>query len=184
MIRMKLKDAKKFFWNVKVIMEAVGVAEEEKLRKGAGLIRKIAQRSMRPGSKRAAAKIQQIYAALAHAHGEEKDRLRDELRSLQKESSAPAGQPPRTWTRLLKDLLLFVWDPSSNSALVGPALSNSQDGEDVPHVLEFGGNEIVTRGRRHKTKRAIKVNPHPYMGPALEKARPELAGMWADSIKA
>lgn len=96
--------------------------------------------------------------------------------------SAPPGQPPHSHTGLLKRFIFFGYDPSTESVVVGPARINRTT--DAPHTLEFGGTTTVERGRKGKIrKRKVRVAPRPFMGPALEKERPNLPKTWANSVR-
>lgn len=185
MIGYRASEAKKFFFDRKAIVDAAGRAKAKVLGMGGGLIRKIARRSMRPAPKGVLRRIQATLQELAKAqHQADKERLRAELRQLQARASAPPGQPPRTVTRLLKDFVFYVWDPRTRSVVIGPTKLKQKDG-DVPEAQEKGGTVQVKRSRRGQRRvvRSMKIRPHPYMGPALEKAVPELPPMWADSVK-
>ncbi len=96
--------------------------------------------------------------------------------------SAPPGQPPHSHTGLLKRFILFGYDPGPDSVVVGPARINRTT--DAPHTLEFGGTTVVERGLKAKVrKRKVRIAPRPFMGPALEKERPNLPRPWANSVR-
>lgn len=102
-----------------------------------------------------------------------------------KRSSLP-GQPPHSHTGLLRQLILFGYDPGTRSVVVGPAKINRSTG--APHVLEFGGRTVIEtyrhrRGRVQKVRRQVTIEARPYMGPALEEERPSLPKHWANSVR-
>ena len=99
-----------------------------------------------------------------------------------KRASAP-GQPPSSHTGLLKRFIYFGYDPHQQSVVIGPTKINAQ-GQDIPHVLEYGGPSAVVRRRRGKrTSRTVTVAARPFMHPALEKELPKMPAMWRDSVK-
>lgn len=182
MLRYKVNEVKSNFIDRKAVIDQVGKAQAKNLMFGGGLIRKIARNSMRAAPRGKLKKIQELFVRLAHARGgKARKALLEQVRKLQHEASAPAGQPPRTVLKLLKDMLFFAFDSSSKSVVIGPAKLNRR-GEDVPSILEEGGTETI-RGKHSGRIKRLKIAPHPYMGPALKKAQPRLASAWADSVK-
>jgi len=98
-----------------------------------------------------------------------------------RKGSAPPGKPPHSHEGSLRRLIYFGYDRSSDSVLVGPVGFKRST---VPHVLEFGGKTEVKRRRRGKVvKMRATVREHPYMGPALEKERPNLPKRWTGSVR-
>ena len=90
-----------------------------------------------------------------------------------------AGSPPSSHTGLLKRFILFGYDPSKRSVVIGPVrLTHGNRGE-APSLLEYGG--AATLKARGKRKRA-RFRARPYMGPAMEKEKPKLPQMWRDSV--
>lgn len=104
-------------------------------------------------------------------------RARTSIRK-RKGTSAPGG-PPYSHVGLLRNLIFFAWDDSSKKVVIGPVLINKPTG--APENLEYGGTADVPAGRG-KTRRA-KIEPRPYMGPALQKELPGLPAMWANSVR-
>lgn len=75
---------------------------------------------------------------------------------------------------LFRNSILFSYDPSSKSVVIGPALLNgSRTNPTVPELLEKGG----TVSRDGKT---MHYRPRPFMGPAFRK---ELQGKLAAQLK-
>lgn len=93
-------------------------------------------------------------------------RARTSIRT-RKATSAP-GQPPSSHTGDLKKGILFSYEPTERTVVVGPVLLNK--GTDAPALLEYGGE--TTRERRLKSgkvrRRRVRIEPRPYMGPALQ----------------
>jgi len=97
---------------------------------------------------------------------------------------SPPGEPPSSHTGLLKRFIFFLYDRLRHSVLVGPVRLNQQVG-DAPAALEFGGRSRVFAGRRNRRLlRTVTIRPHPYMRPAMEKERPHLPALWANSVRA
>ena len=90
------------------------------------------------------------------------------------------GQPPSSHVGLLKRLLFFGYDTTRRSVVIGPTPLRGE--AQAPPLLEYGGR-ARRKDRRGKTV-AAKYRPRPFMGPALEKERPKLPGLWANSVKA
>ena len=94
------------------------------------------------------------------------------------------GQPPRSHVGLLRQFIFFGYDSSQRSVVIGPARLNTDSGE-IPHILEYGGTTIVKSLHRGKLKLTpARIEPRPFMGPALQQELPKLPAMWRDSVKA
>tara|TARA_R100000808_G_scaffold8384_1_gene23787 strand:+ start:61 stop:585 length:525 start_codon:yes stop_codon:yes gene_type:complete len=91
-----------------------------------------------------------------------------------KASSRP-GEPPRSQVGTLRRFLFFSYDRHSQSVVVGPARVPAKD-QDAPQNLEFGGT-VDVGGRR------ARIQPRPYMGPALAQEQPNFAALWRNSIR-
>jgi len=116
-----------------------------------------------------------------------------------------AGQPPTSRLGLLRDLILFGYDASSESTVVGPARLNGRGDGSAPGLLERGGTRRARAGRavyftndpgrdangkfvsdgkrRVVLDGTLKYRPRPYMAPALERERPRFAGLFRDSLQ-
>lgn len=107
---------------------------------------------------------------------------------------APPGSPPSSHAGLLRQHIYFSYDPVDENVIIGPALldmGNDEDGRPaagtVPQTLELGGGMVVIESelrpgrwrrlpRRERRKfshlptrrRVVKIEPRPYMRPALE----------------
>lgn len=98
-----------------------------------------------------------------------------------KKGSAPPGKPPHSHEGSLRRLIYFGYDRASDSVVVGPVGFKRST---APNVLEFGGKTEVKRRRRGKfVKTRAMVREHAYMGPALEKERPNFPKRWAGSVR-
>ena len=91
-------------------------------------------------------------------------------RSIRKSKSASApGTPPHTRNGLLRGAILYSMEKRRDRALIGPTFERVGRSA-MAH--EFGGHY---RGDRYP-RRA-------FMGPALDKIAPRLAGFWAGSVR-
>jgi len=98
-----------------------------------------------------------------------------------KKGSAPPGQPPHSHEGSLRRLIYFGYDPATDSVVVGP-VGFKRTG--APHLLEFGGKTEIQRRRLGKVVRTrVTIAQRAFMGPALEKERPELPKRWAGSVR-
>lgn len=98
-----------------------------------------------------------------------------------KKGSAAPGRPPHSHEGSLRRLIYFGYDRAADSVVVGPVGFKRST---APNVLEFGGKTEVKRRRRGKVvKTRATVREHAYMGPALEKERPNLPKRWAGSVR-
>lgn len=127
-----------------------------------------------------------------------------------KRASSP-GQTPsihsKDKNRTLKKIL-FGYDPAAHSVIVGPVGFGTAT---APRALELGGNSTIrvkakngNSGRRatpvqaasFKRRKAlgliqrkpvvrkpIKVEPRPFMNPALKREAPKFPSLWAGSVK-
>ena len=95
------------------------------------------------------------------------------------------GHAPRSITGLLRDFILFKWDSSASSVVIGPTLlDRGHTNPTVPEVLESGGTEMATvrRGKEWK-RRPVTIAARPYMAPALERSQKQLPELWANSVR-
>jgi hypothetical protein len=98
-----------------------------------------------------------------------------------RKGSAPAGKPPHSHEGSLRCLILFGYDRSSDSVVVGPV---GFEKSIAPSALEYGGRPTVTGKRRGRQEpRVVKIAARPYMGPALKKELPNLPVVWRNSVK-
>ena len=93
--------------------------------------------------------------------------------------SAP-GSPPSSHVGLLRKLILFGYDRTRRSVVIGPMPLHR--GSDAPQLLEYGGR--ARRRDRRGRRRIARYRARPFMGPALAREQPKLPAMWANSVKA
>lgn len=84
-------------------------------------------------------------------------------------------------TSPLKELMRFAYDVRSKSMIVGPEDYRASAAKyKVAAALEDGSNVTI---RRRGEMRRVRINPHPYMKPALKKTAPKFAGTFKGSVK-
>lgn len=97
------------------------------------------------------------------------------MRYTKKARSKP-GEPPRAHKQfgaLLRRLIYFGYDPSTDSVVVGPIRAK---GGKAPNLQEFGG-------RARWGGKMVTLPARPFMAPALAKEEPKLPSYWSNSIK-
>ena len=92
-----------------------------------------------------------------------------------KDASQP-GTPPSVHTGLLRQLILYAYDPSSRSVVIGPRLLRR--GSIAARTTEEGG--VVERKKRRGGVATLKYPARPYMRPAFQK---ELQGKLAKQLE-
>lgn len=108
-----------------------------------------------------------LYKSLQHAAASLRTIAQRLLRP--KKGASSAGSPPHSRTKRLKHAILYSVDRDGQSAVIGPALSKIGR---VGGVHEHGG-----------FYKGTKYDARPFMGPALEKAKPKLPKHWAGSVR-
>lgn len=98
-----------------------------------------------------------------------------------RKGSAPPGKPPHSHEGSLRRLILFGYDRSTDSVVVGPVGFNKST---APNVLEFGGRTVITRRVRGRlVRQRVKIAARPFMLPALEREAPKLPGAFKNSVR-
>lgn len=168
MLQLTVKQSQAFFFDRAKVMAATDKARRRNLVRAGALVRTAARRSMRPARRMRlteldseAQQAHKIKLAIAKREGRAKP-------LLPFKSSQP-GEPPRTRDGQIKRFLFFVYDPSTNSVIVGPAAQSNSTG--APATLEFGG----------KSKLGY-IAKRPYMRPAEERVRRQYLQLWRNSI--
>lgn len=116
--------------------------------------------------------------------------IRKTAQNSMKVSDYPSrpGRPPRRITGLLSDWIIFKWDASPASVVVGPQLlaGSLKKNPTIPEILEGGGSEValVIPGKDYKIRqrRRVTIASRPYMEPALERSQAQLPKLWANSL--
>lgn len=154
------------------IKSRIDYATRRKLGHAAGEVRKTAKRSIkRPGKRRTKRRTQKKYR-----------------RGGRDPTVSRRGSPPRQHTegkRNLK-LIIYAFDPHANETTVGPVeFRNAAGQRDVPGILEQGGSTKVAyrdKSGRRKTRPA-RVQPRPFMAPALSALSPRFPDLFKNSVK-
>jgi|TARA_R110000868_G_scaffold410438_1_gene698460 hypothetical protein len=175
-------DKAKTFFDKAAVIDATDVATRKALSKAGSMIRQTARRSMRSRKKPSAP------GSPPSAH--------------RKSDTHPRGP-------LLKDKLFFAYEPNRRSVVTGPEKLGRSN---APEVMEKGGTVKVkvrpaptgkprsaasvaafrrklaagtlkTKPKATESTRDVKIAERPFMVPALNKEKPKLAGLWADSVK-
>lgn len=171
LVSFKIKD---YFFDGAKVLAALNKAERKALSKAGAFVQTSAKRSLR----------------------------------RRKKPSQP-GQTPSIYSkdknRTLKKIL-FGYDPTAHSVIVGPVGFGRAE---APRALELGGASTVrvpkkNEGRRSSpaqaasfkrrkalgliqrkpsVRRPIKVEPRPFMNPALKREAPKFPGLWAGAVK-
>jgi hypothetical protein len=140
-------------------------------------------------------------------------RTRAQTSMRKRKKPAPPGRPPAAHTGLLRRFLFFAYDPARRSVVVGPIKLTGIKVPDTPATLEYGGGRTVMRpvpgarsgrpatGRQRESflrlvkagriasrprqlvSVQVRVEPRPYMGPALQAELPGLPALWRDSVR-
>lgn len=84
------------------------------------------------------------------------------------------GDAPLNHTGLLRRGVLFAYDHTNQSVIVGPQKLNTKS--NAPEVLEFGGRSRVNG-------RIVTIKARPYMGPAYEENKTKIPELFANSVR-
>lgn len=106
-------------------------------------------------------------------------RARSSIRK-RKRISEP-GSPPSSHTGLLKRGILFAYDPSNRSVVVGPMLLNRRV-QPAPELLEQRGN-ASGRLTDHRRGKRLVYRARPFMRPAMVAERDNIAKSWRNSVR-
>jgi len=107
------------------------------------------------------------FRSLSHAAAAIRLTARRSIR--RSESYSAPGRPPHTRRGLLRGAIVYGVEKHAGRALIGPTYERVGTSA-MAH--EFGG--------KYRRERYPKRS---FMGPALEKVAPRLAGFWAGSVK-
>ena len=122
--------------------------------------------------------------AMSRAGAFVRTRARTSMRK--RRGTSRPGQPPYAHEGSLRRMILFGYEPSRETVVVGPVGFRSSE---APNALEFGGRTTVVRRRRtarrgqRVIKTQVRIAARPYMAPALDKERPKLPALWRNSVK-
>ena len=105
---------------------------------------------------------------------------------------AAAGQPPSVHSGPPNlRTILFVYEPGSDTVVVGPVLLRGSNQQNIPApTAQENGATIrqqsfrTRRGFLIRKPRVVKVRPHPFMSPALDAERDNFPDIWKNSVRA
>lgn len=142
-----ISSAKKFFFDRPLVKRTLQERAEENLYKSAMRIKRIAQTSMRYVTMNAAKRKQMLDGKYEGTRPPWVSRPGD----------PPKAVRPHPW---LRKNLFAAWDPSSNSAVIGPVRLGAGR---APETLEFGGT-VTMRNPRRRIRKAgdggeVRIGP-------------------------
>lgn len=152
------------FFDRPAVIKAVDRAKKRELSRAGAYVRSTARRSIKP------------------ARRKPKARPKRRRRKPAVVRTSQPGQPPKMHTRTGRNLrlILFAWEPTRQSVVIGPVLFKSRDGVRIPEVLEKGGRSYaVKRGKKYRTRVAAR----PYMSPALAANAPKFPDLFRNSVR-
>lgn len=191
MMKFRINEAKGLFFDRAAVLDAIDAAGKRVLPKAGAYVQTDAKRSMRPARQKPTAAL----TPEERASFERRQKLYKSGKSKVKPKrplvASEPGEPPRTRTGLIRKFLFFAFDPQTKSVVVGPALLNKSSG--APATLEYGGvtmgivnAEIMLNGGQRvyrQTEMLVKIEPRPYMQPALQRNQAKVAELFRNSIK-
>lgn len=158
------------FFDKDAVLRAVDEARRQALSKAGAFIRQEARQRLRVAGRKSLSEMSKDERQIHHITAWKASKgLRAKAWRPRKHSRP--GQPPRVSPGSpLKKFLYFSYDPTTQSVVIGPV--GFRPVNPVPSILEFGGRA-----------RLGYVQPRPYMGPALEKVKPQIPAAWAGIIR-
>lgn len=145
-------------------------------------IRTYAKRSLRPARKQALSEMPPRLRALYQMAVKRRKKLG--LPPPKFLAPSKPGEPPRLHRKdsLLKKFLVFGYDPTTKTVVVGPKVSKKNKGIGV---LEYGGTDTLMYFDPRQ-KRMIKTNAQiaarPFMAPAFQRSVDKLPNLWTDIL--
>lgn len=124
--------------------------------------------------------------SLRHAGGYLRRVARNSIKKGKPGAVSSPGDPPRSHTGLLKDKIFFVAVKEAAQrprVIVGPVKLNTPT--NAPNILEYGGTTTIVRRdpkTKEVTRRKVRIEARPYMGPALEKAKSQIPSLFRRTV--
>lgn len=183
MLGLKLEAAKSQFFDRQAVIRAVERGRRDALSKAGAYVRQRARTSVRRPRR---AKLDDLSPQARAAWELAARRALRRGQPPPKLPFAPSrpGEPPRTPTGILRRTILFVYDKTTGSAVIGPYDLNLGTG--APRTLEYGGQATISRRIGGKpVTRTVAIAARPYMRPALAKeiAKGTIPKAFRDSIR-
>lgn len=162
--------------NTQAVEMAVDKSTARNLERSASYVWKVARNSLKPGKQKPVKALTEE-ELIAYRIAQRKFKSGESNYKPERPTmpSRP-GDPPRLQRprQLLKVFLLFARDPATGAMVIGSARMPRKGL--APNTLEKGGTAEIGKKR-------ISVAPRPYMVPAMEKERSQMAKRWQNSIK-
>lgn len=151
-------------------------ASAKALEKSAAYVWKVARNSLKLGKQKPIKSLSEDELK-AYRIAQKKFKA-GELKEKPKRPTQPSkpGEPPRMQrpAQMLKVFLLFAQDGTSGRWVIGSARLPRRGL--APKTLEQGGDADI--GRKH-----VQIAPRPYMVPAMNKEKTQMAKRWENSIR-
>ena len=164
MLTMSVSRAKNLFFDRAFVIERIDAATRKAMSRGGAIVMRAARKSIKDGIVLARGRVKE---------GEER-------KVVDRRTSKP-GDPPFSQTGLLRDNILFAFDPGTRSVVVGAARLGRSTG--APETLEFGGTTVIERRRDGRRERAtVVIAARPYMAPALRREASKLPEQLRNSV--
>lgn len=164
MLTMSVSRAKNLFFDRAFVIERIDAASRKAMSRGGAIVMRSARKSIKDGFVLARGRVKA-----------------GESRKVVDRRTSQPGSPPFSQTGLLRDNILFAFDPASRSVVVGPARLGKSTG--APETLEFGGTTVIERRRSGRREKAtVRIAARPYMAPALQREASKLPEQLRTSV--
>jgi hypothetical protein len=158
-----LRIGKGSFFDREAVLKRLPPARRKFLARSGGLVRRIARNSIK--RKGAARKPPKKFSKTGRITAA----FRKWQQEIRRQPHSQAPSPPFTHSGVLRDAILFGFDFAAETVVVGP---EGKQVDSVGQLHEYGGERF---GHRYPAR--------PFMRPALLKATPKLAEIWAQSFQ-
>jgi len=164
MLTMTVSRSRTLFFDRAFVIERIDSATRASLSRGGAIVMRSARKSIKDGVVLARGRVKEV----------------EQRKVIDRRTSQP-GAPPFSQTGLLRDNILFAFEPASRSVVVGPARLGRSTG--APETLEFGGTTVVERRRKGRREKAtVRIAARPYMAPALAREASKLPEQLRNSV--
>jgi len=163
------RDSKQFFFDSPLVQRQMDQARRKALVVGGALIRTVAKNSIRKATRMKANALDpdarekfDRRVLFAKKAGRPKPKL--------PLASSKPGDPPRSRSGLLKNKMVFRYDPASKSVVIGP------------EEIDFGTRARSTLESGGRNEAGHYVAPRPYMRPAEARTRSQYVQQWKNAF--
>ncbi|QDT30934.1 hypothetical protein [Thalassoglobus polymorphus] len=174
---------KNYFLDRAAVKDAVLAGKIRSLKRGGGLVRTIARRSIKKSRRVALSEMSPRSQAIFKNKQKKYRALKRKGKAgpygppKRPYKKAEPGEPPRSPSGFLKRFLFFGYDVPNEEVIIGPIRSKTGT---VRH-LEHGGRATLPNSRGRRVPMTFKGNP--FMKPALKTAAPNLPDQFKNSIR-